>query len=147
MIFKKLFFANKTSFYLLVSLLFKRSRWSVNQTCACQGGLLSLVSSLYSFVCVVFIALLVTRLHTTPSPQSPQSRLLAKFCSVLFTNIINKHYFYKFYVFFNHTLLYTPPRTVAAAAAREADAVAQARRRPAGSPRSRCKRPQTDAAL
>ncbi|MEY4003487.1 MAG: hypothetical protein RIT07_1529 [Bacteroidota bacterium] len=40
-----------------------------------------------------------------------------------------------------------PPRTAAAAAAREADAVKRARRRPAGSPRNRCNRPQTEAAL
>lgn len=39
------------------------------------------------------------------------------------------------------------PRTAAAAPAREAVAIARARRRPAGSPRSRSNRPQTDAGL
>jgi hypothetical protein len=46
---------------------------------------------------------------------------LAKFCSILLTNIINKLYFYKYYVFLTYPYL-PPPRT--AAAAREADAVA-----------------------
>ena len=56
----------------------------------------------------------------------------------MITNHNNKYKYYRFDFL---------PRTVAAAAAREAAAGARARRRPAGSHRSRSNRPQNEAGL
>jgi hypothetical protein len=47
-------------------------------------------------------------LHHPISPITPIPARLAKFCSVLFTNLTNKLYFYKFYILFYPYYLSAP---------------------------------------